>query len=37
MVAHKMTIVNAGQAMELELNNATIKKKPKSTTFDGEF
>lgn len=37
MVAHKMTIVNAGQAMELELNSATIKKKPKSTTFDGEF
>ena len=37
MMPHKMTINNSGQSIEFTLDNCTIKKKPKSTAFDGEF
>ena len=38
MIANKMTLLNEGAPpMEMKLDNAVVKKKPKSPAFDGEF
>lgn len=37
ILPYKMTIVQPGLTIEAELSTAKIKKKPKSTTFSGEF
>ncbi|MBD3637507.1 MAG: insulinase family protein [Crocinitomicaceae bacterium] len=37
MIPNKMTVLQGNMPIEFELAGATIKKKPKSKTFDGEF
>jgi zinc protease len=37
VIAHTMIMNNSGQVIKLELDNAIVKKKAKTTAFDGEF
>lgn len=37
ILPHKMTMDNNGQVLEMELSSAMVKKKAKTTAFDGQF